>query len=160
MSTTATATRQQQTRQRLHHYRVVRETVTEYSPVDCGECKRSSDIYSAFRDYCNSLDREQFIVIACDVKARITGWHVVSQGTLNTAPVHPREVFRFALLSEANSIVFLHNHPSGDPTPSEGDILMTARLLEAGKLLGIHVVDHIICGDVTYYSFADHGRMR
>ena len=89
-----------------------------------------------------------------DSKGKVVGVHEVSHGDLNSAPVHPREVFKRALLNNASSIIVSHNHPSGDPTPSDCDRILTERLVEAGKLIGIAVLDHIILGDDIYHSFA------
>ncbi len=83
----------------------------------------------------------------------------MSVGSLDSAVVHPREVFKPAILSNAAALIFGHNHPSGDPAPSSEDRAMTARLVECGKLLGIQVLDHIIVGDGRHYSFADDGAL-
>ena len=90
---------------------------------------------------------ESFYIFTLDVKNRINGIFEVSRGSLNASIVHPREVFKRALLQNANSIILLHNHPSGDPKPSQEDVDITNRLIESGDLLGIRVLDHIIIGD-------------
>jgi DNA repair protein RadC len=100
-------------------------------------------------------DREQFITIHLDTKLRIISVEVISVGTNNLSLVHPREVFRGAVLQGADSIIIVHNHPSGDPAPSPEDLAVTTRLIDAGQLLGIVVVDHIILGEDTYYSFSE-----
>ena len=92
------------------------------------------------------LDREQFIIACLNTKNEPTGISVVAVGSLNKAIVHPREVFKTAILSNAASIIAFHNHPSGDP-PSQQDIQLTNRLYEAGELLGIKLLDHPIIGD-------------
>ncbi len=99
--------------------------------------------------------KEQFIVILLDSKNRVIGTELVSEGTLTDSLVHPREVFRPAILQHAASIVVAHNHPSGDPHPSEEDCDLTQTLTEAGKTLSIPVLDHLIIGDGTYYSFQE-----
>lgn len=99
--------------------------------------------------------KEQFIVILLDSKNRVIGTELVSEGTLTDSLVHPREVFRPAILQHAASIVVAHNHPSGDPYPSEEDCDLTQTLTEAGKTLSIPVLDHLIIGDGTYYSFQE-----
>ncbi len=81
----------------------------------------------------------------------------VSTGSLNASIVHPREVFKSVLLSSAAVLLLIHNHPSGDPTPSREDIGLTARLREVSELLGIRLLDHVIIGTDRHYSFADHG---
>lgn len=103
---------------------------------------------------------ESFYIFTLDTKNQITGLFEVSRGSLNTSIVHPREVFKRALLQNANSIILMHNHPSGDPTPSKDDIAMTDRLIKAGELLGIKILDHIIIGDENnYISFKCDGLM-
>ncbi len=90
---------------------------------------------------------EVFGMLCLTTKHRVIAYHEVSRGQLDGTPVHPREVFKVALLANAAAIVVAHNHPSGDPTPSGDDQLITRRLVEAGQLLGIPVLDHIIIGD-------------
>lgn len=90
---------------------------------------------------------ESFYIFTLDTKNQINGIFEVSRGTLNTSIVHPREVFKRALLQNANSIILIHNHPSGDPTPSQEDLKMTKKLIEAGNILGIKILDHVIIGD-------------
>lgn len=93
------------------------------------------------------LDRENFVVLLLDTKNKVIGINTVSIGTLNSSLVHPREVFKPAILASAAALILAHNHPSGDPKPSREDIEVTKRLIEAGGLLGIQVLDHIIVGD-------------
>ena len=83
---------------------------------------------------------------------------MVSTGSLNQSIVHPRELFKTALLSSAAAVILLHNHPTGDPTPSTEDLTITRRLMEAGDMIGIKILDHIVIGD-TYYSFAERGHI-
>ena len=92
-----------------------------------------------------------------DAKNRIICFDKVSIGSLNASIVHPREVYKTALLSSAAAVLFIHNHPSGDTTPSREDIDMTKRLKDAGELFGIRVLDHLIVGEEGYYSFANNG---
>ena len=94
---------------------------------------------------------ESFYICTLDTKNQVTGIFEVSRGSLNASIVHPREVFKRALVQNANSIICIHNHPSGDPTPSREDISTTNRLVEAGNLLGVSVLDHIIIGDEQKY---------
>jgi len=100
-----------------------------------------------------TCDREKFIVLHLNTKNRLISYEVVSVGSLNTSIVHPREVFKAALLSNAASIILAHNHPSDDPNPSQDDRQLTKRLIEAGKLLGIEVLDHLIFASKHFYSF-------
>ncbi len=103
------------------------------------------------------LKREQFQVVLLDQKNKIIKDVMVSQGSLTASVVHPREVFNLAIRDSAAAIICVHNHPSGDPQPSREDRALTTRLGEAGRLLGIQVLDHIIVGRDTYMSFADEG---
>jgi len=100
---------------------------------------------------------ERFGVLLLDTRHRVLKVQVVSVGSLDTAVVHPREVFRPATLAGAAAVVLFHNHPSGDPRPSEDDLLLTERLVRAGSLLGIDVVDHLILGDTRYCSIMEGG---
>lgn len=102
-----------------------------------------------------NLDREKFLALCLDGKNRVTAYEVVSMGTLNSSIVHPRESFKLAIKSNSASIVFVHNHPTGDPTPSADDMAITKRLVEAGKILGIKVLDHIIIGENKHFSFSE-----
>ena len=94
-----------------------------------------------------------------DTKHRVIRATVLSVGTLDASLVHPREVFRAAAAGGAASLVLFHNHPSGDPTPSPNDVALTTRLIDAGTLMGIEVLDHLVLGDVRYYSFKESGRI-
>jgi DNA repair protein RadC len=106
----------------------------------------------------NEMAEEVFSIITLSTKNEVIGVFEVSRGTLDSSLVHPREVFKRALLSNASSIILLHNHPSGDPKPSPEDIRITKRLKNAGELLGIQVFDHVIIGD-GYYSLKEKGMM-
>jgi DNA repair protein RadC len=97
---------------------------------------------------------EVFGVLALDTKNKVAGMHIISKGILDNALVHPREVFKPAILNNAAHIIIWHNHPSGDPTPSHEDLALTQKLVDAGKLLGIGVIDHLVFGD-SAYSFKD-----
>ena len=89
-------------------------------------------------------DREIFVAVALDARNRAIGSNIVSVGTLTTSLVHPREIFKFAILAGAATIALAHNHPSGDPTPSKEDVDLTRRMVQAGELVGIEVIDHVI----------------
>ena len=102
---------------------------------------------------------EQFGVVLLDTKHRVVRATVLTIGSLNVTGVQPREVFREAALGGAASVVMFHNHPSGDPTPSPDDVELTRRLMAAGIVMGIEVVDHIILGDVRYWSFKEMGQL-
>ena len=115
------------------------------------------DAYEMIKEQLEGLDREQFIIACLNTKNEPTNISVVSVGTLNKAIVHPREVFKTAILSNAASIMAFHNHPSGETTPSQQDIQLTHRLYEAGELLGIKLLDHLIIGDGTFTSLKEKG---
>ena len=115
------------------------------------------DAYEMIKEQLEGLDREQFIIACLNTKNEPTNITVVSVGSLNKAIVHPREVFKTAILSNASSIMAFHNHPSGDTTPSEQDIQLTHRLSEAGDLLGIKLLDHLIVGDNSFTSLKEKG---
>ena len=105
-------------------------------------------------------DIESFYIFTLDTKNKVTGIFEVSRGSLNSSIVHPREVFKRAIMQNANSIICLHNHPSGDPAPSQEDVNITNRLVEAGEIIGIKVLDHIIVGDEeNYISFKERHLM-
>jgi len=101
--------------------------------------------------------QEVFGVLILNTKHKIVAVHEVSRGTLNTSTVHPREVFKPAVLHNAAAIICFHNHPSGDTEPSKDDIEATKRLIEAGKIMGIEILDHIIVGDDRYVSLKERG---
>ena len=116
-----------------------------------------NDAYEMIKEQLEGLDREQFIIACLNTKNEPTNISVVSVGSLNKAIVHPREVFKTAILSNAASIMAFHNHPSGETTPSQQDIQLTNRLYQAGELLGIKLLDHLIIGDGTFTSLKEKG---
>lgn len=103
--------------------------------------------------------REQFVVVLLNTKNKVIGTEIVSEGSLAESVVHPREVFQPAIVQHAAAIVVAHNHPSGEPIPSDEDRELTSRLIAAGKTLAIPVLDHLIIGDGTYYSFKEAGAL-
>ena len=116
-----------------------------------------NDAYEVIKDQLQDSDREQFIIACLNTNNEPMNILVVSVGTLNKAIVYPREVFKTAILSNAASIMAFHNHPSGETTPSQQDIQLTQRLVEAGELLGIKLLDHLIIGDGTFISLKEKG---
>ncbi len=122
-----------------------------------GTIRGSQDIFAHFYPRVRDLRHEMFMVVLLDAKHRIIQDVPISKGSLTVSIVHPREVFNQAIRESAASIIFVHNHPSGDAQASEEDHVLTQRLVEAGEILGIRVLDHIIIGDGTYVSFADQG---
>lgn len=116
------------------------------------------DIVTVFQTYLAGADRENFVVGMLDRKGNVLGLNTVSVGSISSSIVHPREVFKPAIIIGASSLILCHNHPSGDTRPSKEDREVTRRLIEGGKLLGIEILDHVIIGD-NYYSFKAHGDM-
>lgn len=105
------------------------------------------------------LKKEHFVCLFLNTKNHIIGKETLSIGTLNASLVHPREVFRAAIRVSSASIICIHNHPSGDPTPSTEDIQITKRLAEAGSLIGIEILDHLIIGDGIFVSLKEQGHL-
>lgn len=103
--------------------------------------------------------KENFVVLLLNTKNKIIGHRVISIGSLAASIVHPREVFKEAIKASAASIIVAHNHPSGDPSPSGEDVAVTKRLVKAGKIMDINVLDHIIIGDSKYLSMKEKGHM-
>ena len=149
-----------------------------------GQLKRvrnAHEVYEAFKEHFNILDREHCVVLLLNAKNGILGYNTVSVGTLTASLVHPRELFKPPVIHNdavkeqynekelttevceqiirhsAANIILMHNHPAGEPTPSQEDISITRRLREIGEVLGIKVLDHIIFGDRTYGSFVEDG---
>jgi len=103
-------------------------------------------------------DKEHFVLLAMNNKNRVNGFKVISTGSLTASLVHPREVWRAALHLCAAAVLFVHNHPSGEPAPSQEDIEITRRLKETADVLGIRVLDHVVLGnDRRFFSFSDRG---
>ncbi len=139
----------------MDELKVVRERREEYAALT--HLRNSVDIFKAFRERFEKADREEFLVLLLDGKNKLLGFNLVSLGSLTSSLVHPREVFKPAILANAAAIILLHNHPSGDPIPSAEDIALTKRLREVGEIHGIQVLDHVIIGDGRYISFVDDG---
>jgi DNA repair protein RadC len=110
------------------------------------------DINNLLMRYLKNEDRENFVAVLLDSKLNVNGIHTISIGDSESAIVTPREVFKSAILTNSCAIVVGHNHPSGDPTPSSADIEVTKVLIEAGKILKIDVLDHVICGNGKFWS--------
>jgi DNA repair protein RadC len=137
---------------------IYKVTLVREGRVSCyqQQIRSSADASTLLHTYLADVDREHFVVILLNQKNRVIGIHTVSIGSLTASVVHPREVFKPAILSNCASLVLAHNHPSTDCQPSKEDRAITARLVEAGRLLGISVLDHVIIGgDGRYFSFAD-----
>src|SRR6266699_1034513 len=122
------------------------------------QLRSSANASTILQTYLADVDREHFVVLLLNQKNRVIGVHTVSVGSLSASIVHPRETFKAAILANAAAIICGHNHPSGDCQPSKEDRAITQRLKEAGALLGINLLDHVIVGgEGRYFSFADEG---
>jgi DNA repair protein RadC len=142
------------TRINFYSLKLVKENAGLYNvpQLNCPE-----NVYQATETILNLSEepQEKFCILCMNTKNRIAGVHTISVGSLNSTIVHPREVFKAALLNNSSAIILLHNHPSGDPEPSAEDIAITNRLMKAGEILGIQVLDHIIIGDGKYISLKE-----
>jgi DNA repair protein RadC len=114
--------------------------------------KSPEDVIKTARTLLKGKKKEHFLILCLDTRNHLIKTNVVSIGSLDCSIVHPREVFKEAISSSASSVIFIHNHPSGDPTPSDDDIKMTKRLIEAGEIIGIDVLDHIVICDREHLS--------
>lgn len=119
----------------------------------------SGEAFSHFQERFSAYRKEVFVALLLDSKNRLLKEVRISEGSLNASIVHPREVFSPVLKESAAAVLFVHNHPSGDPTPSSSDIEITERLKQVGDLMGVRVLDHIIVGNGKYVSFADRGML-
>lgn len=131
--------------------------VCSYKNKDKKKISNSYDIYMYYRNLLNNKMQEYFYVLYLDNKKKIIENKLLYVGTINKSIAHPREIFKNAYLNSASFIVCVHNHPSGDPTPSKEDELITNNLIEIGKLNNIPILDHIIIGNKSYYSFFEEG---
>lgn len=131
---------------------VVRETAESNTPTTLTRIDGPEDSARLLIPILRPQSRELFVIIPLDTKGRSTGVRLVSMGSLSASIVHPREVFREAIAANAASIVMAHNHPSSDPTPSPEDLAVTRKMVEAGKIMGIPVLDHMIIGNPEWVS--------
>ncbi len=134
---------------RVHNSTVAHRSVIQ-SPADAGILMQSR---------LRHLDREHFAVMLLNNANAVINIETISIGTLNSSPAHPREIFKQAIRHSASNVIVAHNHPSGDCMPSDLDLELTDRLVEAGRIIGISVIDHIIVGEDTYYSFRENEMM-
>jgi DNA repair protein RadC len=141
----------------LPRYRIILVRESEDTFTRYPKFQNSRELFETFREELAALDREYFLLITLDSKNRAIGYHTISIGSLSTSIVHQREAWKPALLDGAAAVIFFHNHPSGDPAPSREDRDCTTRLVEASKILGIRLLDHIVFGQTDYFSFADAG---
>lgn len=115
------------------------------------------DVATLLTEEMRHLNQEHFVILLLNAKNQVIKKETITIGTLNSAQVHPRELFKSAIRHSAAAIILVHNHPSGDPTPSTEDIEVTKKLVESGKLMGIQVLDHLVIGDNHYTSMKEKG---
>jgi DNA repair protein RadC len=135
-----------------------RRTLTQ-TPLDRVRFRTPRDAAIYLLPLFGSRPVEQFGIVLLDSKHRVLRTAIVASGTLNSTIVQPRDVYREAMLASAAAVVAFHNHPSGDPSPSQDDVDLTTRLAAAGVLMGIDLVDHLVLGDARYCSFKEMGRL-
>lgn len=135
----------------------VGKRMNEYKPNERYTIRSPEDGADYIMEEMRSLSQEHFVVIFLNTKNEIIHRQTIFIGSLNASIVHPREVFREAVKRSAASIICAHNHPSGDPTPSQEDIHVTRRLVESGKMIGIELLDHLIIGDRKFVSLKEKG---
>jgi DNA repair protein RadC len=126
-------------------------------PLERTRVRGPRDIYERCAPGMRDLAQEEFRVLLLNTQHAVAREIVITRGTLDASIVHPREVFRAAIAESAAAMILVHNHPSGDPTPSAEDRAVTRQLAEAGRLLGIPVLDHVVVGDGRYVSFVEAG---
>lgn len=126
-------------------------------PDHMASLNTADDVFNLLVASLKDLDREHFIALLLDNRHRLLEIETISIGSLDASIVHPRELFKSCVRRSAAGVVVVHNHPSGDPRPSLEDKLVTKRLIEGGKLLGIKILDHVIIGGNSFYSMKEHG---
>ncbi|KNZ70302.1 DNA repair protein RadC [Thermincola ferriacetica] len=119
--------------------------------------KSPEDVFQFMGPRLHGLEEEHIYVLLLNTKNRVQSVELIAKGTLDGVAVHPREIYKTAIRNCAAAIIMVHNHPSGDPSPSPGDIQITYRLAEAGRLLGIELLDHVVVGGDTYVSLKQEG---
>ena len=143
--------------------RAVREIGQRFSRLERNAPKihvsGPEDVADLLLEEMRALDREHFRAILLNTKNRILGVRTISIGSLNASVVHAREVFKAAVTESAQAIVLVHNHPSGQPEPSPEDLAVTDRLVDAGRILGIEILDHVILGSRDYVSLKELGHI-
>ena len=122
-----------------------------------GKMSNPEKVFKFLNDQIGNKSQEHFVVLSLDSKGNVNSFNTTHIGTINSTLIHPREIFKVAIISNASAIILAHNHPSGDATPSEKDIKVTKSLVKASKHLDIEILDHIIVGDNKYFSFKEKG---
>lgn len=134
--------------------------VRDCAPVFPDPVRDSAGVYRLLCSAARTWDRERFLTLILDGKNRVVAIDEVAVGTATAALVHPREILKTVLLANGVSIILVHNHPSGDPTPSEEDLALTRRIKAAAELMGIRFLDHVVLGDGCFRSLVEDGRLR
>ena len=139
----------------VYNLRVIKEKSGRYDvKKNISSPKIAAKIFNDVLEL-DTRSEEVLALMTLDTKNKITGLFIVSQGSINSSIVTPREIFKRAILQNSNGIIIAHNHPSGDPSPSKEDVNITHRIKEAGKIIGIDLLDHIIIGDDRWTSFKE-----
>jgi DNA repair protein RadC len=151
-------------RQELGALRLVREDTflaPENYPSAPVSCRSPKCVFDFMEPYARREETEVMWILALDAQSQVIEDRplAVTRGLVNSSLVHPREVFRLAIHANASAVILVHNHPSGDPTPSADDRAVTAQLVAAGRLLDVPVVDHVVMGRGRYLSFAESGML-
>jgi DNA repair protein RadC len=136
--------------------RIVREKSVPYATKQLNSPDKVAELLNCILDF-KSFDREALVVIPIDAKLKPLGINIAHVGSLTESTTHPREIFKYAILTNAYGIFIAHNHPAGDPEPSREDCIFTRKIKEAGELLGIKLIDHVIVAGETYFSFRENG---
>jgi DNA repair protein RadC len=139
---------------------IIRELQIKYGKkMSVGESVKSPETVNRFfrKLHAHEDIQEKFHVLCLDAKLNAVGWRTIAVGSVSEMHVHPRDIFQTAMMANASSIIMVHNHPSGEVSPSAEDINMTRRMIEAGTLLGIAILDHIIIGHDSYLSLKEGG---
>jgi DNA repair protein RadC len=143
----------------VNSVRELRITYSSIGPVSpLPDLRRPAEAVSLVRARLEAEPVEVCVLLLVNTKHRVLGVHEIGRGTLDSCLVHPREVFKAAILANASGIVVAHNHPSGDPTPSPDDLALCARFRGAAGIIGIELLDFVIIGEGTYCSFREMGR--
>lgn len=132
------------------------QLIRDGKPKSKFKIKYPKHIYALFKDRFSKLDREEAWVVLLNNRNQVMGTHLLSIGILDASIIHPREVFKVAILGNAATVIIVHHHPSGDAEPSDEDKAITRRMRDAGELLGIPLADHIIIGIDSFYSFTEN----
>lgn len=127
-----------------------------YSKNNKNKIMGAKCVYDLFKDKFRGEKKENFCIVLLDTQNKIIKTEIVSKGILDASIVHPREIFKSAVKASAARIILVHNHPSGESRPSEEDLFVTRKMIDAGELMGIEVLDHVIVGDGEYWSYVEN----